>query len=219
MAGIARQGDMVGRGGIIIGPFISNDVYVNGRPAALTPAFVTPHIPCWAPGGQIHCAAVVAGLPSGVYINGKIPVTKSSIAICKDPVLTSSIDVSIAGGAYDAAISIAFTVGAGGTSDLTGYERIAYQTAGTVLSGGDVSTALQSGAVAAAGQFGTAQLSGELADAGFSKEMAQYGASVVVATGTAAATGGNVEVALTGAVVSGGVSAGVNATAGAIRKL
>lgn len=104
MAGIARVGDIVGKGGLLTAPF-SPDVTVNGRPVALMGAIYTAHPPC-SPKQPQHCYGPTFDIPYGVTINGMIPITKSGRGLCGDGVKTASSDVSIVGGALGMAASI-----------------------------------------------------------------------------------------------------------------
>jgi hypothetical protein len=96
MAGIARVGDIVGMGGILIGPF-SSDVFVNDRPVALQGCVFTPHPPC-NPYALQHCFGSVFASGGGVTVNDISPLEKGSIATCADSVKTASGDVTISGG-------------------------------------------------------------------------------------------------------------------------
>jgi uncharacterized Zn-binding protein involved in type VI secretion len=98
MPGIARLGDILGPGGILVGP-ISPDVFVNGRPVALEGCVYTPHPCCGALGcPPTHCFGPTFAIPGGVYVNGLPPIVKGSIGLCGDTVKTASSDVIIAGG-------------------------------------------------------------------------------------------------------------------------
>lgn len=216
MGGIARQGDMVGRGGLLVGPY-SSDVFVNGRPVALQGCLVTPHPPCPAPKMQMHCIAVMGAIPAGVEVNGRTPITRGSVASCLDPLLTASSDVTIAGGAVDIAVSIAAAAGGGG--DFTGYERLAYQAGGSVVSGVPPADVAKQAAVGAVNIEVTSVLGDTLKDAGFSKEVVAAGSQIGTSVAVATITGGNVETALTSSVVTAGVGVGVNKAAGEIRKI
>jgi uncharacterized Zn-binding protein involved in type VI secretion len=96
MAGVARVGDILGKGGLLTAPF-SPDVTVNGRPVALLGAVYTPHPPC-SPKFPLHCFGTTFAIPSGVTVNGLPPIVKGSIGLCGDTVKTASDDVIIAGG-------------------------------------------------------------------------------------------------------------------------
>lgn len=98
MAGIARLGDILGPGGILVAP-ISPDVFVNGRPVALEFCVYTPHPCCGLIGcPPTHCFGPTFALPGGVTVNGLPPITKGSIGLCGHTVKTASSDVVIAGG-------------------------------------------------------------------------------------------------------------------------
>jgi hypothetical protein len=105
MAGVARVGDILGKGGLLTAPF-SPDVTVNGRPVALTGAIYTAHPPCGKKGPQ-HCFGPTFAIPAGVTVNGLPPLTKGSIGLCRDTVKTASGDVIIAGGMLDSVIGLA----------------------------------------------------------------------------------------------------------------
>jgi uncharacterized Zn-binding protein involved in type VI secretion len=91
--GIARQGDILGMGGILLGP-VSSDVTVNGRPVALQGCAYSPHPPC-SPKSPMHCFGVVVGGGGKVTVNGQSPLTKGSTGTCGDSVKTASSDVII----------------------------------------------------------------------------------------------------------------------------
>jgi len=100
MAGVARVGDILGKGGLLTFPF-SPDVTVNGRPVALMGCVYTPHPCCPVYGCQLHCKGVTFPFPAGVTINGIYPITKGCYGLCLDKVMTASDDVIIAGGIFD----------------------------------------------------------------------------------------------------------------------
>ena len=93
MAGIARLGDILGPGGILIGP-VSPNVFVNGRPVALLGCIYTAH-PCCGEEGcpPAHCGGPTGSLASVVKVNGLPPVVKGSPGLCGHTVKTSSSDV------------------------------------------------------------------------------------------------------------------------------
>lgn len=95
MAGIARIGDIYGKGGVVIGN-ASSSVTVNGRPVALEGANFTPHFKC-GPAGPQHCFGVIFGSGRGVTIEGQAPLTKGSKGTCGESVMTASSDVIIKG--------------------------------------------------------------------------------------------------------------------------
>lgn len=99
MAGASRVGDILGPGGVLVGPF-SPDVLINGRPAALFGIVYTPHPCCGAKGcPPAHCGGPTFDTPDGVTINGLIPVRKGTgIGLCGHSVKTGSSDVLIGGG-------------------------------------------------------------------------------------------------------------------------
>lgn len=97
MAGVARVGDILGKGGILTAPF-SPDVLVNDRPVALIGIYYTAH-PCCGKKGcpPAHCGGPTSAVPEGVFVNGLIPVVKGDSGLCGDKVRTASEDVSIVG--------------------------------------------------------------------------------------------------------------------------
>lgn len=220
MAGIARVGDIVGAGGILVGPF-SPDVTVNGRPVALTGCAYTPHGACFsAPPVIPHCFGVVGSIPSGVTVNGIPPLTKGSIAFCLDPVLTASSDVIlIESGLAQAAGLAAAVSGGGGLEGMSAYEKIGLQAAGSILSGEDPSKVLTSAVLSAGGAAASGAISSQLVSEGLSKAAAAATAQVVVAGGRAVVTGQDVGAALVTSAVNAGVGAGVNAAQGEIKKV
>lgn len=220
MAGIARVGDIVGLGGILVGPF-SPDVTVNGRPVALAGCAYTPHGACFnVPPVVPHCFGVVISIPSGVTVNGVPPLTKGSIAFCRDPVLTASSDVILIESELAQIASLAATAsGGGGLENMSAYEKIGLQAAGSLLSGEDPNKVLTSAVISAGGVEVGGAVSDRLVSEGISKAAAQATAQVVVAGGRAAVTGENVGAALVGSAVTAGVNAGVNAAQGEIKKV
>lgn len=68
MAGVQRQGDANGAGGVVTGGVAS--VKINGRPAATPGTSVTPHPPC-NPKQPQHCIARTTGGAKTVRVNGK----------------------------------------------------------------------------------------------------------------------------------------------------
>ena len=98
MAGVARVGDILGKGGLLTFPF-SPDVSANGRPVALMGCVYTPHAGC--PVNKLHCIGVTFPFPAGVTINGLYPITKGCYGLCLDKVMTGSDDVIIVGGIFD----------------------------------------------------------------------------------------------------------------------
>lgn len=216
MAGIARVGDIVGKGGILVGPF-SPDVTVNGRPVALEACIFTPHPPC-GPKGPQHCFGIVLSIPSGVTVNGLPPLTKGSIATCKDPILTASTDVIIIESDLAQIAGLAASL-SGGQPSMSAYEKIGLQAAGSLLSGEDPNKVLTSAAIASAGVAGGEAISGQLVAEGVSKAAAQVTAQVAVAGGRAAVTGQDVGAALVTSAVTAGVQTGVNAAQGEIKKV
>ncbi len=217
MAGIARVGDIVGKGGILVGPF-SPDVTVNGRPVALLGCAFTPHPPC-GPQQPQHCFGIVISIPSGVTVNGVPPLTKGSIATCKDPILTASSDVIIMESGLAQAASLAATVSGGGFEGMSAYEKIGLQAAGSLVSGEDPNKVLTSAVISAGGVAAGGAVSDRLVAEGISKAAAQATAQVVVAGGRAAVTGQDVGTALVTAGVTAGVSAGVDVAKGEIKKV
>jgi hypothetical protein len=107
MAGIARLGDILGPGGVLVGP-VSPNVFVNGRPVALFGCIYTPHPCCGAKGcPPTHCFGPTFDIPGGVTVNGLPPITKQGKGICGDGVKTASSDVVIKGGGLGAIGGIA----------------------------------------------------------------------------------------------------------------
>lgn len=212
MAGVARVGDIVGRGGILVGPF-SPDVTVNGRPVALQGCVWTPHPPC-NPKDLTHCFGVALGVPAGVTVNGQVPLTKGAVATCMDPILTASSDVIIAEGLLGTLVSLGASLYAGDVGQISGYERIAYTAGGSLLSGEDPNQVLTGAAIGAAGIAGGQQISGALVEQGVSKAIAQATASATVSGATAAITGRDVGVAVAGSVAT----SAANAAAGEVKK-
>jgi hypothetical protein len=98
MSGVARVGDLLGRGGLLTFPF-SPDVTANGRPIALMGCIYTPHVGC--PVNKLHCIGPTFPFPAGVTVNGVYPITKGCFGLCLHPVMTASTDVIIAGGIFD----------------------------------------------------------------------------------------------------------------------
>ncbi len=80
MAGKAqRKGDPNQAGGLIRSG--ENSVLINGRPAAVPSASVTPHPPC-GPRNPIHCVAVTRGGSRTVLVNGKPLLTSGDSDTC-----------------------------------------------------------------------------------------------------------------------------------------
>lgn len=127
MSGIARVGDLVGAGGLLTFP-ASTNVFVNGRPVALVGAIYTSHPPC-SPKQPQHCYGATMDIPYGVFVNGLPPITKNGYGWCGHKVMTASPDVSIAGGFFDLAASLAGLGGAGAPSGLSFTESTALQVA------------------------------------------------------------------------------------------
>jgi uncharacterized Zn-binding protein involved in type VI secretion len=104
MAGIARLGDILGPGGVLVGP-VSPNVFVNGRPVALFGCTYTPHPCCGAEGcPPTHCFGPTFDVPAGVTVNGLPPITKQGKGICGHGVQTASSDVIIKGGGMGGAL-------------------------------------------------------------------------------------------------------------------
>lgn len=149
MAGIARVGDIVGMGGLLVGPF-SPDVTVNGRPVALEACIFTPHGACFSvPPVVPHCFGVVFSFPEGVTVNGVPPLVKGSIATCRDTVLTASSDVLIAGSGLGSLVSMAVSFASGDVGQLSGLEKIAIQAGADIVSGQDIGQTLTGAAISA----------------------------------------------------------------------
>lgn len=219
MAGIARVGDILGAGGILIGPF-SPDVTVNGRPVALEGCAYTPHGACFSVPPVIpHCFGVVISIPSGVTVNGVPPLTKGSLAWCQDPILTASSDVILIESELASLASLASSVSGGGLEGMSAYEKIGLQAAGSLVSGEDPTKVVTSAVISAGGVAAGGAVSNALVAEGISKAAAQATAQVVVAGGRAVVTGQDVGTALVTSAVTAGVGAGVNAAQGEIKKV
>lgn len=95
MSGIARIGDIYGKGGIVIGNS-SSSVFVNGRPVALNGANFTPHFLC-SSATFPHCFGVIFSMGGGVTIEGQSPLLKGSKGTCGESVMTASSDVIVKG--------------------------------------------------------------------------------------------------------------------------
>ena len=95
MPGISRLGDILGPGGILVGP-VSGDVFVNDRPVALEFCIYTPHPCCGVPNcPPSHCFGPTFAIGKGVTVNGVPPIVKGSKGLCGHTVSTSSSDVII----------------------------------------------------------------------------------------------------------------------------
>lgn len=97
MPGIARQGDIVGPGGVLTAP-LSSDTNVNGRPVVLHRVVYTAHACCGDSGCDIHCNGAVSGAKSAaasVYVNGVPFVLLTDTADCGHTVVTASQDTII----------------------------------------------------------------------------------------------------------------------------
>jgi len=106
MSGVARIGDILGKGGLLTFPF-SPDVSANGRPVALMGCIYTPHPCCPSANCLLHCVGPTFPFPAGVTINGLYPITKGCFGLCLDKVMTASDDVIIVGGIFDQIAGIA----------------------------------------------------------------------------------------------------------------
>jgi uncharacterized Zn-binding protein involved in type VI secretion len=94
MPGAIRIGDANIGGGIAIAPGAVS-VLINMRPACVTGTKVTPHVPCGAPGGQLHCAAITTiGSPS-VLVEYRPINYVGNIDSCGHARLLGSFDVII----------------------------------------------------------------------------------------------------------------------------
>lgn len=131
--GLAREGDILGPGGIMVGNS-SSTVTVNGRPVALSGIFFTPHPPC-SPKQFLHCFGVVFDFGGGLEIEGQIPITKGGKGTCGHGVTTASDDVISMGGGGFLGIVVGMALGALGNSD-------AFSIEGTELAG-DLSGAFE----------------------------------------------------------------------------
>lgn len=117
--GIVRLGDILGPGGVV-GPPVTPNILVNGRPAALVGAVYSPH-PCCGEKKcpPFHCFGAIGDVPVGVLFNGKPPLTKSGIGLCRHKIEVCSPDVIVAGGGMlGLAMGIAGAA-LGGTSGVT----------------------------------------------------------------------------------------------------
>lgn len=227
MGGVARVGDILGKGGLLTFPF-SPDVTVNGRPVALEGCFYTPHPPC-GPKDPRHCFGPTFSIPNGVTINGLPPITKGSLGLCGDPVKTASSDVIVVGGALDAVVGLAAGAALGGLGgeigglysgvDVSAFSGIT-ETVGTAFSGigGQIAIgALGGGVEGALGAALGAGVGAGVAAAG----LTGVGAQIATAAITGGIRGG-VQGALSGAVgagVTAGVNAGLDVAAGELKKV
>jgi hypothetical protein len=93
MPGAARQGDILGPGGVLTSP-VSSNVFVNGRKVALSGVRYTAHPCCGAKKcPPTHCGGPTFDNPYGVIVNGQIPITRSGVGKCGHKVATSSFNV------------------------------------------------------------------------------------------------------------------------------
>ena len=118
--GLAREGDLLGPGGVMVGNAASS-VEVNGRPVALTGIFFTPHPPC-SPKKFLHCFGIVFDFDGGLEIEGQIPVTKGGKGTCGHGVQTASEDVLSMGGGGFLGVIVGMALGALGSSDAFSIE-------------------------------------------------------------------------------------------------
>ena len=118
--GLARVGDILGPGGILVGNS-SSTVTVNGRPVALTGIFYTPHPPC-SPQKFLHCFGIAFDFDGGLEIEGQIPITKGGKGICGHGVTTASSDVLSMGGGGLLGVVVGMALGALGNSDAFSIE-------------------------------------------------------------------------------------------------
>jgi uncharacterized Zn-binding protein involved in type VI secretion len=94
MPGAVRIGDINIKGGVATG-IGAPTVLINMRPACVVGTKVTPHVPCGAPGGQLHCAAITTiGSPS-VLVEYRPINYAGNIDSCGDVRLQSSFDVIV----------------------------------------------------------------------------------------------------------------------------
>jgi hypothetical protein len=98
--GVVRLGDILGPGGVIGGRFAAS-VTVNGRPVACLPSNYGPHLGCSKKQPK-HCFGSISDSPSGVTVEGGVPLTKSGKGICGHGVKTASEDVLIVSGGFGA---------------------------------------------------------------------------------------------------------------------
>lgn len=93
MPGVARQGDILGPGGVLSNP-VSTNVFVNGRPVALTGIQYSAHPCCGAKGcPPAHCGGTTSDTSYNVIVNGQIPITLTGIGQCGHKVATASTNV------------------------------------------------------------------------------------------------------------------------------
>lgn len=121
--GVVRLGDILGPGGVILGKFAAS-VTVNGRPVACLPSSYGPHLGC-SPKKPQHCFGSIFDSPSGVTVEGSVPITKSGKGICGHGIKTASNDVLIVSGGFGALGSlVGIALGGlnlGSGSDLGGF--------------------------------------------------------------------------------------------------
>ena len=97
MPGVARLGDIVGPGGVLVAPVVPS-ITVDGRPVAHIGTMVTPHMCCGMKGcPPTHCfSSVVMGDPN-VTVNG-IPIAyKGAFTLCGHTIKTASSGVTVGG--------------------------------------------------------------------------------------------------------------------------
>jgi len=94
--GLVRVGDILGPGGLVVGP-TSSTVTVNGRPIAFLGSVYTPHLGC-TPKKPLHCFGPIIDFPGGLTIEGRIPLTKGAKGICGHGIMLASDDVISLGG-------------------------------------------------------------------------------------------------------------------------
>ena len=98
MPGIARVGDILGPGGVLVSP-ASPNVLVNGIPVALNTIAYTAH-PCC---GELdcppsHCGGQTYGVQAAgfrVLVNGVPPILLGDRGKCGHAVRTSSVNVIV----------------------------------------------------------------------------------------------------------------------------
>lgn len=98
MPGIARVGDILGPGGVLVSP-ASPSVLVNGIPVALNTIAYTSHPCCGARGcPPSHCGGQTYGTQAAgfrVLVNGVPPILLGDRGQCGHAVRTASVNVIV----------------------------------------------------------------------------------------------------------------------------
>lgn len=131
--GVARAGDLLGPGGVIIGRFASS-VTVNGRNVICQPSVYGPHLGC-SPKKPQHCFGPIIDVPGGVTVEGLPPLTQGGKGICGHGVKTASKDVLIVSGGLGILGSVLGLALGGlnfGESDIGGFASAFEQTAAPI---------------------------------------------------------------------------------------